>query len=63
MTLLVSWVTHPLRIQSRFSLRPLRRCVLALNILHASRYHLSPLWGFGCLVYAVCAINMPPLWG
>ena len=33
-------------------LRALRLCVLALNFPYASRYHMSPLWGFGCLVHA-----------
>ena len=62
LTLLVSWVTQPLRIQpSRFPVCV--RCVLALNFPYVSRYHLSPLWGFGCIWCMPRAINMPPLWG
>ena len=57
----MGWVTQPLRIQSRFSLRPLRRCVFALNILHVLRYHMSPLWGLGYLVYAACYKHVAPL--
>ena len=60
------WVTQPLRVQaspSFFSppLRSLRRCVLALKFLPVSRYHMSPLWGFGYLVCRVFYKHAAPL--
>ena len=45
MTLLVSWVTHPLRIQLFPVLCAVASLRLALNFPYVSRYHLSPLWG------------------
>ena len=35
--------------------------VLALNFLHISREHMSPLWGFGVFVYSVFYKHAAPL--
>ena len=52
----MGWGTQPLRIpRSRFP------CVLALNNPPVSRYHMSPLWGFGYLVHAACYKHAAPL--